>query len=57
MLGWSQLVSGRSEPRWPDVPFTHWAVRHVEKASISHTAEQGTDQLDHLVEELQDTIQ
>jgi hypothetical protein len=57
MLGWSQLMTGRDTPRWPDVPFSYWAVRHIEKASISHTAKPGPDQMDNLVEVLPDTVQ
>ncbi|HLO04507.1 MAG TPA: hypothetical protein VK191_15460, partial [Symbiobacteriaceae bacterium] len=57
MLGWAQLVTGQSISRWPDVPFTHWAVRHIEKASISHTAKPGADQMDYMIEELPDSVQ
>jgi hypothetical protein len=57
MLGWGQLMTGRTEPRWPDVPFTHWAVRHIEKASISHSAKMGTNQLDYMVDEIKETIE
>lgn len=57
LLGWAQLVTGKAEPRWPDVPFSHWAARHIEKASFSHTAKPGEDQLDYLVEVLPDNVQ
>ncbi|MDB4895333.1 MAG: hypothetical protein JWN15_1595, partial [Firmicutes bacterium] len=57
MLGRGQLMTGRTQPRWSDVPFSYWAVRHIEEASISHTSRLGEGQTETLVEEFADTIE